>query len=183
MKSIVLCITTILSLLIAGVSAANTSAKSSFDQGYRLSAGDKILVRVFDEPDMKVETLLDDSGEIDFTFAGIVKAKGLTTRELKQVLTQRLADGYLVNPEVLVSIVEYRPFYINGEVVKPGAYAYQPGLNLEKAIALAGGLTERASSRSLYLVKENDPKRAKKKIGLEVSISPGDIVIVEESFF
>ena len=95
-----------------------------------------------------------------------------------------LRDGYLVNPSVNVTVVEYRPFFINGEVRSPGGYPYQPGLTLDKAIALAGGLTDRASTRKMFVVnaarqrRRRDPARR-----MNTPISPGDIVSIKEGFF
>jgi polysaccharide export outer membrane protein len=109
---------------------------------------------------------------------------GQTTSELEQHIVSLLSDGYLVNPSVNVSVVEYRPFFINGEVKSPGGYPYQPGLTMEKAIALAGGLTDRASKRKMYLQKGGQAsEQARGKVSMGSKISPGDIITIEEGFF
>ncbi|HET8704841.1 MAG TPA: SLBB domain-containing protein, partial [Pseudomonadales bacterium] len=98
-------------------------------------------------------------------------------------ITTRLKDGYLVNPSVSVAVISYRQFFINGEVKQAGGYAYQPGLTLRKAIALAGGVTERASSSKITVIHENDGERKPKPISLDDVLRPGDIITVYQSFF
>jgi len=151
---------------------------------YRLGTGDKIYIQVFDEQDLTMETRVGSSGVINYSFLGTVQVAGQTTSELEQHIVSLLSDGYLVNPSVNVSVVEYRPFFINGEVKSPGGYPYQPGLTMEKAIALAGGLTDRASKRKMYLQKGGQAsEQARGKVSMGSKISPGDIITIEEGFF
>ena len=89
----------------------------------------------------------------------------------------------LVNPQVSVFIEEYRPFFINGMVEKPGGYPFQPGLTVRKAAALAGGFKERASMRKIFLIREGDRNQLTVNVDLNAVVLPGDIVTVEESFF
>ena len=89
----------------------------------------------------------------------------------------------MVDPKVNVSVIDYRPFYINGEVNDPGGYPYQPGLTLRKGIALAGGFTERASRTRISVLSENSVGDEQRQLGLDELLSPGDIVTVEQSFF
>ena len=81
----------------------------------------------------------------------------------------------------MVSVIEYRDIYINGEVQKPGGYPYQPGLTIEKAVAMAGGFTLRAEKETFTLKKEDSKNTT--KVNLQQSIEPGDIIIVETTFF
>jgi polysaccharide export outer membrane protein len=84
---------------------------------------------------------------------------------------------------VSVEINEYRPFYINGMVHRPGGYPFQPGLSVRKAASIAGGFKERASLSKIYLIKENDSTQSPRKVDLDAPVGPGDLVTVEESFF
>lgn len=89
--------------------------------------------------------------------------EGKTLEEVKTTIHDGLLDGYLINPNVSVSILEYRPFFVNGQVMKPGSYPYHPGLTVNKAITIAGGFTERASkpiclSPVVTIRKPNRPK-------------------------
>lgn len=148
---------------------------------YPLGAGDMISIKVFGEADLSHEIRLSDTGTIAYPFLGELTVSGLTTGRLSELIRSQLADGYLVNPSVNVSVVEYRQFYIHGQVKSPGGYPYQPGLSLQKAVALAGGFTERASRSKMYLVPEGGGPRT--GLRLDSKVSPGDIITIEESFF
>ena len=150
---------------------------------YRLGVGDRIQVLVYDEPDLSLEYTLSDAGTISYPFLGELVVKGLTIGELERRITDGLKGPYLVDPKVNVTIKEYRQFYIHGEVEKSGGYAYQPGLTLRKAVSIAGGLTERASEKKIFVIREGDPKREGVPIGMDDPVYPGDTVTVEQSFF
>ncbi|MER2493270.1 polysaccharide biosynthesis/export family protein [Catenovulum sediminis] len=149
---------------------------------YRLAAGDTVTIHVYGQPDLTVTTKLDKSGVVKYPFVGEVMLVDKTTTQVSEYITNALKQGYLVSPDVHVFVSEYRPFYIHGQVRKPGGFAYQPGLILSKAIALAGGLTERASNR--WLLKRQSIK-GKEIIEAQedTEIMPGDIITVEQSFF
>jgi polysaccharide export outer membrane protein len=160
------------------------SDPASVLSSYELSAGDVITIRVFGEEDLSRDKIrLSDAGTIPYPALGEIKARGLTIGELERRITAGLKDGYLVNPKVSVQIEEYRPFYINGMVEKPGGYPYQPGLTVLKASSLAGGFKERASFSKISIIRERDPKAAREKADLNTPVYPGDTVFVDESFF
>ncbi|WP_345550383.1 polysaccharide biosynthesis/export family protein [Microbulbifer aestuariivivens] len=150
---------------------------------YRLGSGDKILINVYGEDDLTVETQLSDSGMVNYPFLGELKVTGMTVAELETTIHEGLKGDYLVTPNVHVSIMEYRPFYIHGEVERPGGYAYQPGLTVSKAAALAEGFTERASESKIFVVRGDDPSKTPEKITLNTELRPGDVVTVEQRFF
>jgi len=151
---------------------------------YRLGSGDLMSIQVFGEEDLSLETRLSDAGTISYPFIGEIEVKGLTTGELSGFISEKLKDGYLINPSVNVTVVEYRQFFINGEVEKPGGFAFLPGLSLQKAVAMAGGFTERASKKKIFITRES-PGGAVSTYQADLSskIFPGDIVNIEESFF
>jgi protein involved in polysaccharide export with SLBB domain len=151
---------------------------------YVLEPGDVVSVNVFGEPDLSLEKApITAAGTISMPLLGDVKASGLTQTALQSELTKRLSDGYLKKPEVSVTIAEYRPFYISGAVNQPGSYPYKEGLTVEKAVALAGGFTPRASKRKITVVREADAKRTPKDAELSTPVGPGDVVTVGESLF
>ncbi len=150
---------------------------------YTLGSGDTIRVLVYDEPDLTVEMTIGDNGKINFPFLGDVLIKGKTSQQVQSYIADGLRGDYLINPSVLVSISRYRPFYIHGEVNKPGAYAFQPGLNVDQAIALAGGLTERASEEKIYIKEDVNGKAVTKKVSLISNVSPGETITIKQSFF
>lgn len=163
--------------------AGAAHAQSEPPAGYTLDEGDLISIQVFDEGDLTMEARVGASGIINYSYLGDVRVKGKSTQQLERDITERLRDGYLVNPSVNVSIVEYRPFYINGEVQAPGSYPYQPGLTLGKAVALAGGLTDRASTRKMYVLKAASEQQKQERISMSSRIQPGDIISIQEGFF
>jgi polysaccharide export outer membrane protein len=150
---------------------------------YRLGVGDDVRVEVRDEPDLTIEAQLQADGIIKYPFLGNLMAKGKTVTQLQQEITQGLRNGYLVNPDVRVRVVSYRPFYVTGQVVRAGGYPYVLGLTVEKAATLAGGFTDRASMKNIYVVREGKTQSQKLKVTLDTPVFPGDTVIVEESLF
>lgn len=151
---------------------------------YKLAAGDVITIRVFGEEDLSREKIrLTDAGTIPYPVLGEVRARGLTIGEIEKSITAGLGGRYLVNPRVSVTIEEYRPFYINGMVERPGGYPFQPGLTVLKASSLAGGFKERASFSKISIIREGDPTNRPQKADINSPVNPGDTVFIEESFF
>ena len=151
---------------------------------YRLGAGDVISIRVFGEEDLSFEQIrLSDAATVPYPFLGEVRAKGRTPVELESLLIDGLTDGYLVNPRVTVNVIEYRQFFVNGEVASPGGYAFQPGMTVRKAVALAGGKTDRASGSKMFVNREGDAEGEQRQVALDDPLMPGDILTIEESFF
>lgn len=171
-----------LSLLLAV--SLNSSADDT--DSYKLGAGDYISISVYGESDLSIQVRIGSSGSISYPFLGDVSVSGLTAKQLEEKILSGLKGPYLVDPNVTVSMLEYRPFYVNGEVKRPGSYAFQPGLTVDRAISIAGGFTDRAS-RSKINVERNDSgvsgERTKKAVKLQDTILPGDVLTVEQSFF
>lgn len=151
---------------------------------YRLASGDVISISVVGEDDLKREKVrLNDAGTMQFPVVGEIRIKGMTIGEVELWITSSLKGRYLVNPKVVVNIDEYRPFFVNGEVFRPGGYPYVPGLTVLKAVTLAGGFKDRASKSKLFVVRDGDPNHARKKVEMDTAIYPGDMLTIEESFF
>ncbi|GAB3274022.1 polysaccharide biosynthesis/export family protein [Parahaliea aestuarii] len=170
-------ITTLLALSLS-LSAQGVNSADA----YQLGAGDHILIQVFDEPDLSMSFRLSESGTVNYPLLGEVEVEGLTVRELEARITSGLLGDYLVNPDVTVAIEEYRPIYIDGEVRQPGGFPYQPGLTVQKVVALAGGFTERALRDRIALQPAKDPA-SEQSVGLDYTIRPGDVITVKRSFF
>ena len=164
--------------------AADAPAPPRSGEEYRLGAGDVISVRVYGgEEDIRLERIrLDHSGAVILPF-GQFRAAGRTTQEVEAAITESVKGRLLRNPRVWVNIDEYRPFFVEGQVGRPGAYPYQPGLNVRKAVTIAGGLKERASLRKIFIVRERDGVTSRHNVDLNAQVGPGDTVTVEESFF
>lgn len=159
------------------------AAAPATSEPYRLSTGDVISIRVLGEDDLTRDKIrLGDSGALTLPF-GYIDARGMTVGELQQAITNGLRGRFLVNPRVAVTIDEYRPFFIQGQVERPGGYPYQPGLNVRKAVSLAGGFKERASPTKIFVVREKDKTNRPARVTVNSAVAPGDTIIVEESFF
>jgi len=150
---------------------------------YKLGAGDHIIIQVFDEAELSMDFHLNHSGILNYPFLGELKVAGLSVLELEKLITGGLTGKYLIDPDVTVSIEEYRSFFINGEVKKPGGFPYQPSLTVEKAVSLAGGFTERASRKSFTVLRADDPTKTISKISANEPVYPGDVITVKRSFF
>ncbi|GAA5193574.1 polysaccharide biosynthesis/export family protein [Ferrimonas gelatinilytica] len=167
-------------LLLAMTPAALASAEGN----YRLGSGDRIQIQVYGEEDLSIDGIrVGESGTISYPYLGTVRLAGRTVKEVENQILQGLKGDYLVNPSVSVSVIEYRPFFINGEVRRPGSYPFQPGLTVRQAIAIAGGLTERASSRGLRLVRADNGGERSLKVEMAFEVLPGDSIFIEDSFF
>ncbi|WP_255556408.1 polysaccharide biosynthesis/export family protein [Methylococcus sp. Mc7] len=149
---------------------------------YRLGSGDLIKIYVLNEENLSMEVRLSDAGTISYPFLGEIHALGRTVSELAAEITRGLKGPYLVDPKVSVSVIEYRKFFIGGEVKAPGGYPFQPGLTIQKAVALAGGFTERASS-DIVVIHEDDPMQTPVEANVMTPVRPGDVITIKESFF
>jgi protein involved in polysaccharide export with SLBB domain len=154
---------------------------------YTLNTGDHVQVTVFEEPDLSLSAVLDDTGAISYPLLGELRVSGLTPRQLESKITEGLRGRFLINPRVNVSIEEYRPFFMRGEVASPGGYPFKPGLTVEKAVSLAGGFTSRASKTKFYIVSDDSLEGGKieerRSATLTSRIRPGDVINIEQSFF
>ena len=161
----------------AGFCASQALAQ---DSGYTLSAGDEVAIVVFGQEDLSMDIKLDENGTLNYPLLGAVNARGLTVTELERTITRELSGNYLVNPDVRVSVAEYRQVYINGQVNSPGGYDYEPGLTLSKAISLAGGFADKASKERITLTREINGQTQLFSMRLTDAVLPGDIIEISE---
>ncbi len=172
------------SLLICLLLGMGQSVAAEGNSTYKLASGDVIRIHVFSEPDLSFEELrLTDAGTFSYPFIGEVRARGKTVAELEQILIEKLHGDYLMDPRISISVLEYREFFISGEVKSPGGYKFQPGLTLRRAIALAGGLTERASTNRITLMRDGDNNNKPARVSLDTPIMPGDSINIDQGFF
>ncbi|GAA5132845.1 polysaccharide biosynthesis/export family protein [Thalassotalea piscium] len=155
----------------------------AFSGSYKLGSGDQIAITVYDEPDLTTKVKIDKSGVITFPFIGDLHVIGLTTKLLEKRIYDGLLGDYLIDPQVTVSVVSYRPFFIHGQVKRPGGYPFQDDLTLDKAIALAGGLASRASNSDWKITRIVDGTTMTINATVATLIQPDDIIKIEQSFF
>ncbi len=150
---------------------------------YSLGAGDRVRVTVFGHEDLSGEFDVGAAGTIAMPLIGEMRAAGLTPQQLQAAITQALRPDYLKNPRVGVDVLNYRPFYIIGEVKEPGSYPYVSGMRIVNAIALAGGFTYRADTDDLLIQRAGDPSGAKLDADPDTVVLPGDVIEVPERYF
>ncbi len=153
------------------------------DEGYQLGAGDKVRVVVFGEDNLGGDYDVDGSGFMRLPLIGQVKAGGLTVRDFEGEIKTKLDDGFMKDAKVSVAVVSYRPFYIIGEVNKPGEYPYVNDMSVLNAVALAGGYTYRANDTEVYIQRNGQSKEKSFPADQTTKVQPGDIVRVPERFF
>lgn len=180
MKGWIKCVVALLSWVVL-CSAPLATAQD--DPHYTLGSGDLIRILVYGEDDLTMEVLLTDTGTVSYPFLGELHIKGKTVAEVQRTITAGLLGDYLIEPRVNVSILQYRPFFINGEVMRPGGFPYQPGLTIRKAVSLAQGFTERAAKKNIFVISDNSLSDDARRVELNDRVRPGDIITVEQSFF
>lgn len=150
---------------------------------YTLGPGDRVKVTVFGHDDLSGEFEIDGTGRISLPLIQQVAAIGVTAAELETTITDALKPDYLKNPRVSVEVLNYRPFYILGEVKLPGSYPYVNGMTVINAVALAGGYTYRARENKVAIIRATDAERAEQPANHDTAVLPGDVVMVPERFF
>ena len=169
----------------AGDSATTTSgAVVAQASDYRLGPGDRVSIKVFGQQDISGEFDISATGQLSLPLIGQVGAATHTVTELQQIITNKLAEKYIVNPQVAIQVTNYRPFFILGQVNKPGSYPYQAGLNVRQAVAISGGYTRRAREEPVRIIRVG-PDGHEQRIESDGSapILPGDSIDVERRLF
>jgi polysaccharide export outer membrane protein len=154
------------------------------DPDYKLGANDRLRITVFGQPTLTGEYTLDGNGMLAFPLIGNVPAAGMTSQQLQEAIAAKLEPDYLVNPSVSAEVVTRRPFYIIGEVQKPGNYPYVPDMTALNAVAIAGGFTYRARKNDFYIKRiDKDGKMVRIVANSGTVLRPGDTLEVRERYF
>ncbi len=188
-RALVCCVALAAAVLISGCAggalseAEQQTLAAAATAAPKLQPGDKIRVTVFGEDKLSGDYQLDQSGQISLPLAGTVAAVGLTQSELEQALAKKFRSEYLKNPKVTVTIATLQPFYMMGEVEKPGEYPYKSGLNVLTALAIAGGPTYRASRSIVQIQRRGETSMREYPVSVSIPILPGDVIRVPERYF
>lgn len=158
-------------------------AVADTDGPYLLDSGDRLRIFVYGQPNLSRTYIVDHAGQISVPLIGAVYARGLTTNGLSRVIRDRLGVDYVRDPQVTVDILQHRPFFILGEVKNAGQYPYVSGMTVETAIAIAGGYSERASTRRFKITRRIDGYVETIEAPSDYVVKPGDTVFVYERFF
>ena len=161
---------------IATVGAADAPA-------YTLGSGDKVRITVYDEKDLSGEFDVNDQGFVSLPLIGQVQVGSKTLSEVGEIVTKAYAKDYLVNPRVSVEVLNYRPFFILGEVNHPNSYPFVNGMTVIEAVSLAGGYTPRADKTGIHIKHVNRANVGEQPAREDTPILPGDVIRVGERFF
>ncbi|MDG2530406.1 polysaccharide biosynthesis/export family protein [Caulobacter endophyticus] len=167
----------------APVAPSMAAPAGAVDPDYQLGSGDKVRVTVFGEPTLSGEFYVTGSGLVSLPLLGEIKAAGLSVRQFQEAVETALRNGYLKQPRVSAEVLNFRPFYILGEVSKPGTYPYTSGLTVQNAVATAGGYTYRADKNKVYIKRLGEEKETKMELTPSTQVAPGDTVRIGERFF
>ena len=173
----------VVQMLILAAALSPASASSS-DETYILGSGDKLRITVFGEADLSGQYEIDGAGGVAFPLIGEVPAAGATARTLEGRIVSKLKNGFLKNPTVSIEVLTYRPFFILGEVRRPGSYPYKNSLTVLNAVAMAGGYTYRAKSNRWVVTRSGNSNIQDREIEEgDFKVLPGDTIVVPERFF
>jgi len=172
---------TIVALCIWGCAFA-AQAQAQRSQDYTLDTGDQVKIAVFGHADLSGQFVVSSTGALALPLIGEVGAKGRTLRELESAIIKKLKPDFLKNPQVSAEIVNYRPFYIIGEVKNPGTYPYVNGMRILNAVAIAGGFTYRAREKEMLITRSKGGGKPQ-KVPPEAIVLPGDVIEVLERYF
>jgi polysaccharide export outer membrane protein len=167
----------------AGAREEGPVSQSQTATAYALGSSDRLRVTVFGHPDLSGEFEVDGSGSISMPLIGQMRAIGLSTVELETAIAEKLSDGYVLNPRVSAEVINYRPFYILGEVGRPGEYPYTSGLTVQNAVAAAGGFTYRANKRAVFIKSIDSDEEILYDLTPSTVVKPGDTIRIGERIF
>jgi protein involved in polysaccharide export with SLBB domain len=160
------------------ISAAEIAAQ------YRLGPGDHIRLAVFNQPNLSTDFTVDGVGNLSLPLIGQLKAEDQTTHQLEQAIAQQLVDrGFLVNPSVAIQVIDFRPYYILGEINSPGSFPYIANLTIYKAVAAAHGYTYRADVHRVYIQRSRETTEKLYKVTPGTAVLPGDTIRIPERRF
>jgi len=171
--------------IVAGMAAGPAYAEEDVRviPQYRLGTADKIRVITFGEESLSGEFFIGSTGKVSLPLVGDVQAAGLTVSEFQQEVQTSLKNGYIQDPHVSIEVLTYRPYYILGEVQKPGEYPYSSGLSVLNAVATANGFTYRANTKKVFIKRADSMKEEEFPLNSVTPVAPGDTIRVAERYF
>lgn len=150
---------------------------------YHLGTGDELKITVYGEERLTGTFPVNGQGNIAYPLLGEIPAAGKTLPELEQRLATGLGDGFVNNPSVTIEVANFRPYYILGEVEKPGEYPFANGLTVFSAVAKAGGFTYRADKKRVYIHHKSADDETLYRLEGNTPVQPGDTIRIGERMF
>ena len=184
-KFLMLCAFVVFGVAAINCAAQETTASASVDAAaqYRLGGGDTIHMNVYGETDLSGDFKVTGDGKLSLPLIGEVPAAGLTVPELQDKIQTAYMQGFLKDPKINIEVTNFRPFYIMGEVGRPGEYPYSDGITVLNAVALAQGFTYRAQTKKIYIRHVNEDKETPVPLTSSLLVTPGDTIRVAERYF
>jgi polysaccharide export outer membrane protein len=171
-------------------SNANSPASAAPDAEYKIGPQDVVRIDVWKEPDISRTIPVRPDGKISVPLLSDVQASGLTAMQLAASLREGLSK-YLNNPQVTVTVTEInsRRVYLTGEVNHPGALPLLPNMTVLQALSSAGGFTQFAKLKSIYVMRTENGKQVKHPFNYKevvkgrlneqnILLQPGDVIVV-----
>ncbi|KKC36654.1 hypothetical protein WH87_13515 [Devosia epidermidihirudinis] len=174
-----------LTLPLAGCSTTTGPATYLVDTKgpYQLDTGDAVRITVYGDSELNSTYRVNDAGAIAFPLVGPVQVRGQTTTVAGSRIAAALANGYMRNPNVVVEMAEYRPFFIQGEVGSSGQFPYVYGMTIRAAISTAGGFSDTADRNRAVVYRRKGDQMVKGTVDLDFPIAPGDTIVILERWF
>ena len=170
---------------LAAASAPTLPASSERQNSniYRLGPGDQLHIIVYGEADLTGDFTVSPVGTIAYPLIGEVPVNGLTPDQMSQAIADRLSQGYMRHPQVSAAIASYQPFFILGEVARPGTYPFSAALTLRGAVAVAGGFSYRANESRVFIKHAGEEQEHAYRLDASTLVQPGDTIRIGERFF
>jgi protein involved in polysaccharide export with SLBB domain len=168
--------------VLAGCATASPAPAQALDSEYVLGPGDQLRVTVFGEADLTGQFVVGSQGTIAYPLVGEVEAAGATVAQFTDRLRTAL-EVYVRAPNVAVEVANYRPFFILGEVQRPGTYPYSANLTVQNAVATAGGFTYRANRGRVYIRHASEETERAYPLNTSTRVMPGDTIRIGERLF
>ena len=181
MRAILLAFSLMLSACATTTATDTLPAINSVE--YRIGAGDKLALRVFREESLSGEFQVSEAGVISLPLVGDIQASGKTVPQFRADLIALLAQEFVRDPNVTVSVVNYRPVYVLGEVERPGEFDYSENLTVFALVAKAGGFTYRADQNVVMIRHENETEERAYRLTSGGAVQPGDTVRFVARYF
>ncbi len=171
-------------LCLLPMSSVAAQAVNNIPQ-YRLGSGDRLSVVFFGKHvgDLSGEYEIDGAGLIPMPLVGSIRLAGLTVAEAEAAIKSAYQPDYVLDPRLSIQVLNYRPFYIMGQVNSPGSYPYVNGITVLEAVVIAGGFTKRARETKMQIIRGTDTTRTKQDATPDTVILPGDVIEVPQRYF
>ena len=171
-------------LCVISGSSASAQVANSIPQ-YLLGSGDRLSIVFFGKHvgDLSGEYEIDGAGLIPMPLVGSIRVQGLTVSEAEAAIKAAYQPDYVKDPRISIQVLNYRPFYIMGQVNSPGSYPYVNGITVLEAVVIAGGFTKRARESEMRIIRGTDKSRSKQDATPDTIILPGDVIEVPQRYF